>query len=68
MRWVGYVACMGDEKFLQNFGHILKGRDHSKDLHADGRIILQWILGKEGWKVWIGFIWLRIGTGGGDAC
>jgi hypothetical protein len=23
------------------------------------------ILGKWGWKVWIGFIWPRIGTGGG---
>jgi hypothetical protein len=43
----------------------LKGRDHSEDLGADGRIILKCVLGKEGWRVWIGFIWLRIGTGGG---
>jgi hypothetical protein len=24
----------------------VKGRDHSEDLDGDGRIILQWILGK----------------------
>jgi hypothetical protein len=24
----------------------LKGRDHSKELSVDGRIILEWILGK----------------------
>jgi hypothetical protein len=40
----------------------LKGRDHSEDLGIDGKIILKWILGKEGWKVWIGFIWLRTET------
>jgi hypothetical protein len=27
------------------FGN-LKGRDHSEDLHVDGKIILEWILGK----------------------
>jgi hypothetical protein len=29
----------------------LKGRDHSKDLGVDGRIILEWILGKYDWKL-----------------
>jgi hypothetical protein len=37
------------------------GRDHLEDLGVDGKI-LEWILGKEGGKVWAGFIWLRIGT------
>jgi hypothetical protein len=32
---------------------------------VDGKIILEWILGKQAGKVWIGFIWLRIGTNGG---
>jgi hypothetical protein len=43
----------------------LKGRDHSEDLGVDGRIIFKWILGTQGWRVLIGFIWLRIGTEGG---
>jgi hypothetical protein len=43
----------------------LKGGDHMEDLGIDGRIILEWILGKYSEKVWAGFIWLRIGTGGG---
>jgi hypothetical protein len=36
-----------------------------EDLGIDGRTILEWILGKEGDKLWTGFIWLRIGTSGG---
>jgi len=41
----------------------LKGRDHSKDLGLDGKIILEWILGRSGGKV--GFIWFRTGTSDG---
>jgi hypothetical protein len=36
-----------------------------KDLDVDGKIILEWILGKYGGKVLTGFIWLRIGISGG---
>jgi hypothetical protein len=35
-----------------------------KGVGVDGRITLRWILGKKGLGMWIGFIWLRIGTGG----
>jgi hypothetical protein len=42
----------------------LKGRDRLEDLGVDGKIMLEWILGKEGAKVWTGCIWLRIGTSG----
>jgi hypothetical protein len=42
----------------------LKGRDHSKDLGVNGRIILEWLLGKSCGMVWTGCIWLKIGTGG----
>jgi hypothetical protein len=42
-----------------------KGIDNFKDLSADGRIILERISGKYGRKLWTGFIWLRIETGGG---
>jgi hypothetical protein len=45
----------------------LKGKDHSENPDVDGTIILEWILGEWGGKVWIGCIWLRIGTSGG-AC
>jgi hypothetical protein len=30
----------------------------------DGKIILEWILGKCDGKIWVGCIWLRIGTSG----
>jgi hypothetical protein len=39
-------------------------KDHSEDLGVDERIILGLIFGKWGGKVWIGFIWLRIGVSG----
>jgi hypothetical protein len=43
----------------------LKGRDHSEDLGVDGRIILEWILGKYNGRVWTRVFWLRTGTSGG---
>jgi hypothetical protein len=43
----------------------LKGGEDSEDQDEDGRIILEWILGKYGGKVWSGCILLRIGTTGG---
>jgi hypothetical protein len=42
----------------------LKGRALSEDLVVDGTIILEWILGKLGGKMWTGFIWFRIGNSG----
>jgi hypothetical protein len=60
------------EKFSQGHGYIhtliateSTGRDHADDVGVDRRIILEWILGKQGWKMWTGFIWLRIRTSGG---
>jgi hypothetical protein len=43
----------------------LKGRDHSEDISVDVRIILELILGKQGGKVWIRYIWLRMESSGG---
>jgi hypothetical protein len=40
------------------------GRDHLEDLDVDRRIILEWIAGKQGGKMWTEFIWLMIGTSG----
>jgi hypothetical protein len=39
--------------------------NHSEDLDVDGKIILEWILGKYDGKMCTEFIWLRIGTSGG---
>jgi hypothetical protein len=41
----------------------LKGRDHSGDLGVNDRIILKWMLLTSGWRVWIGFICMKIGIG-----
>jgi hypothetical protein len=35
-----------------------------KDLIVLGRIILKWILMKEGRRSWIGFLWLKQNLGG----
>jgi hypothetical protein len=43
----------------------LKGKDHSNDLGVDGKIILQWILGKEGENVWTVCNYIRIRASGG---
>jgi hypothetical protein len=43
----------------------LKARYCWEDLGIDRRIILKWLLRNSNGRVWIRFIWLRIGTGGG---
>jgi hypothetical protein len=43
----------------------VRERDHLEHLGVDGRIILKLMLRKTDERSWIGFIWLRIGTGGG---
>jgi hypothetical protein len=61
MRWVGHVAGMGEERKVYN---VLVG-------NPEGRPRRRWEDGirmdprEIGWGVWIGFDWLRIGTGGG---
>jgi len=52
-----------DEKWCTKFWlENLRGRDHSGDLGTDGNMILEWMLGKQGGKMWTGFIWLRTET------
>jgi hypothetical protein len=41
-----------------------KERDHVEDQGIGGRTILKWILERYDGMVWIGLIWLRIGTSG----
>jgi hypothetical protein len=40
----------------------LKGRDHLQERGTDVRIILEWILRKQGGRVWTGCIWPRMET------
>ena len=44
---------------------MLRERDNWGDPEVDGRIILRWIFTKWEGVVGTGWIWLRIGTGGG---
>jgi hypothetical protein len=66
MRWARHVARMGEVRGAYN---ILVGRPEGRrpqeDLGVDGRIALRWVLGEQGLGMWIGFVWLRIGTGCG---
>jgi hypothetical protein len=43
MRWAGYLACIGQTKFLSEN---LKGRYHLEDLGVDEKITSEWILEK----------------------
>ena len=56
MRWVGHVASMGHEKYIQGFGGELRERDHLEDVSVDGRIILKWIFKKWDEEAWIGLV------------
>jgi hypothetical protein len=40
----------------------LNGEDHLGDSGIDGKILLEWISGKYGGRVWTGCIWLWIQT------
>jgi hypothetical protein len=42
-----------------------EGKRPLEDLGGRWKIILKWILGKEGGKVWTGCIWHALGTNGG---
>jgi hypothetical protein len=45
MKWTGHVAHMGKMSHSKFWSENLTGRDHSKGLNIDGKI-LQWVLGK----------------------
>jgi hypothetical protein len=42
-----------------------EGKSHCEDQDVGGRTILKWILERQDGVVWIGLIWLRIGTSRG---
>jgi hypothetical protein len=43
----------------------VKERDSLKDLGIDRIISGKYIFGKWGWRMWFGFVWLRMGIVGG---
>jgi len=51
---------------VRNVYKVLVGKPEMKRLLGssgiDGRIILKYILEKQGVRSWTGFVWLRIGT------
>jgi len=52
IRWAGHVACMRDGKCIQYFlFDNLKVRGSLEDPGIDGKIILEWILGKYGGRI-----------------
>jgi hypothetical protein len=52
------------EMHTQFWSENLKARDHSEDLDLDGKIMFEWILGKQGGKVLTECLWLWIETSG----
>jgi hypothetical protein len=61
MRWSGHVARKGEKR---NAYRILAGKPEGKRLL--GRTRRRWVENiKMNGMVWIGWIWLRIGTSGG---
>jgi hypothetical protein len=50
-----------DEKRIQNS----RRKTSREKTRVNRKVISKWILKKEDMKMWSGFIWLRIGTGGG---
>jgi hypothetical protein len=58
-------AYGGRERLYRVWWGNLGERDHWGDPGVDGRIILRWIFRKWDVRLWTGFCWLRIGTGGG---
>jgi hypothetical protein len=64
MRWARHLDRIWEKRGTYN---VLvgksEGRDHLGDPGIDGRITLRWIFRKWDMGVWVGSIWLRIGTG-----
>jgi hypothetical protein len=61
MRWAGYVARVGERRGVYR---VLVGRPLGRPrrrLEDNIKMDLQEV----GWRAWTGFVWLRIGTGGG---
>jgi hypothetical protein len=54
MRWAAHVVCMGEMRNVYKI--LIEKPDGKRPLTRPRRIILKWILGKYGLRVWVGFI------------
>jgi len=53
---VGHIACMREMRNAYNILVEKPEGDHLEDSGTDGKVILVWILGKWGGKIWTGCI------------
>ena len=60
MRWVGHVACMGEERGEEPEGKRPLGRPRRRCVGNIRMDLQRWYVG-----IWTGLGWPRIGTGGG---
>jgi hypothetical protein len=66
MRWAEHVALMREKR--NAFGYrweSQKERENWEDQDIGGWTVLKWILERSDGMMWIGLVWLRIGTSGG---
>jgi hypothetical protein len=54
-----------ERKLYKVLGGKPEGKRPLEDQGIGGKMGSEWILGRLDWGVWIGFDWLRKGTGGG---
>jgi hypothetical protein len=67
MKWAGHLACVGKrEGAYRVWMERPKGKNHLEDLGVNGSIILKCFLKKWDQEAWIGLLWVRIRTGGGQ--
>jgi hypothetical protein len=64
MKWAGACGTHGREKCKRFRWESPKERNYSEDRGVDGRMGLEWMLGRLAGR-WSGPTWLRIETGGG---
>jgi len=55
-----------EEVYTEFWWENLGERDHLENQSLNGKIILKLFFRKWDMRVWTGWIWLRIGTGGGQ--
>jgi hypothetical protein len=68
MGWAEHVARMAEERKMYRVFGGPEGKAPIGRLRRRWEDGIRMYLGETGWSMWIGFDWLRIGTGGGLLC